>query len=68
MTRSELMVQIGLTLEDFDSNRGADMSGFINEIIDNVEKYTTNKLEKALNDCEKNSILNYLKRALANER
>ena len=60
MTRQNLKRIIVDNLEEFDSNREADMNGFVNDIMENIDQYIVD--EKKI--IEKQTIINYLKTAL----
>jgi len=60
MTRENLRRIIVDNLEEFDENREADMNGFVNDIMENIDIYITDERDKI----EKITIINYLKTAL----
>jgi hypothetical protein len=64
MTRENLKRVIVDNLEEFDGNRDADMNGFVNDIMKNIDQYIIDE-RKII---EKSAIINYFKKALENQK
>ena len=64
MTRENLKRVIVDNLEEFDGNRDADMNGFVNDIMKNIDQYIIDERKIIA----KSAIINYFKKALENQK